>query len=130
MAHEDRGRIVAAVAIGGDAALAADADAVIVAAKDEVDDAGDGVRAVDRRIAAGDDVDPLEQIGRDRVDVDDILAGDRRDVAAAVDEDQRARGTLAAKVELVEAGGADELGRVGLAEGGAKRRQLIEGVAQ
>ena len=38
-------------------ALAAHLDAVEIAAQDEVDDAGDGVRTVNGRVAARDDVD-------------------------------------------------------------------------
>ena len=55
----------AAVALLGYAALAAETDAVEVAAEDEVDDAGDGVGAVDRRAAARDHVDALDEVARE-----------------------------------------------------------------
>ena len=55
----------AGVAIFADAALAADLVAVVIVLEDEVDDARDGVRTVDRRVAAGDDVDALDEVGRE-----------------------------------------------------------------
>ena len=62
-------------------------DAFEIVAHDEVDDAGDRVRAVDRRRAAGDDLGPRDQRRRDGVEVGDLLgAGDGE--AAAVDQHQ------------------------------------------
>ena len=60
----------AGIAVSADAALAAKLDAFVIVLEDEVDDAGDGVRTVHRRVAAGHDVDALDQVGRDGVDVD------------------------------------------------------------
>ena len=76
----------------GDAGLAADLEAFEVAPQDEVDDAGDGVRTVDGRVAAGDDVDALDEVVRDRVDVrrHGVVENVGGDVAAAVDQHQRA----------------------------------------
>ena len=124
--------ISAGVAIFADARLAADLHAVIVALQDEVDDARNGVGAVDRRIAAGDDVDPLDEIGRDRIHVGRVgveqdVAGN---VAASVDQNERALRAEAAKIEQVQAGGAQELGRVGLAERAAQRRKVVQSVAE
>src|SRR5438132_7697943 len=91
------------VALLGDAALAAQTDAVIVATQHEIDHTRDGVRTVDRRAAARDHVDALDQVARDGVDVDQIVAGARRDVTAAVDQHQGAGRAETAKVEDVEA---------------------------
>src|SRR3546814_7625459 len=43
---------------------------------DDVDDAGDGVGAIDRRGATGDDLDPVDEIARDRRQTDAVA--DRR----------------------------------------------------
>jgi hypothetical protein len=51
------------------------------------------------------------------------------DVAAAVLQHQGANGAEAAKIEQVEAGGAEEAGRVRLAEGAAQRGQVVQRVA-
>jgi len=112
------------------AALGAELDAFVVILEDEVDDAGDRVRTVDRRIAAGDDVDPLDEVSRDgvhvrRVGVEQHVA---RNVAAAVDENQRALRAEAAQIEQVQTGSAEELGRVRLAERAAQGRKVVEGV--
>jgi hypothetical protein len=66
---------------------------------DVVDDAGDGVRAVDRRCAAGDDFDPLDEVRRDVVDVDDRRARHARHEPPAIDQHQRARIAEIAKVD-------------------------------
>ena len=99
--------------------------------QDEVDDAGDGVRTVHRRVAAGDDVDALDQVVRDGVDVGrhGVVENVGGDVAAAVDQHQGADRAEAAKVEQVEAGDADAEARVLLGEGAAQLRQLVERVA-
>ena len=71
----------------GDAGLGAQLDAFIVAAQHEVDDAGDRVRTVNRRLAAGDDVDAFDQVVRDGVDVGrhSVVQDVGRDVTTAVD---------------------------------------------
>ena len=57
----------------------------------EVDHAGDRVRAIDRRRAAGDDVDAVDQCGRNGVNVDfGDLPGIVGDPAPSVDQDQGA----------------------------------------
>src|SRR5258708_20207379 len=55
------------VAVGGHTALQIDLEAVEFAVRHEVDHTGDRVRAIDRRSAAGDDVDPLQQHLRQRL---------------------------------------------------------------
>src|SRR3546814_6161458 len=51
-------------------------------------------------------------------------------MALAVDEHQRAGRAKTAKIEDIEPGGADEAGRVALAEGRAQRRKIVERVAE
>ena len=123
--------IVARVAIFADAALAAKLDALEVPLEDEVDDARDRVRTVDGRVAARHDVDPLDQVRRDRVDVDlDGVAEDvRSDMAAAVLKRQRTVRAEPAQVEQVEARRAEEPAGVRLAERVAQRRKLVQHVA-
>src|SRR5205085_10028502 len=81
-------------------AVEADLHAIEIAAKDEVDHAGDGVGTVDGRIAAGDDVDSIDKVRRDRVDVG--YRGARQDVGGdvptAIDQHQGALRAEAAKV--------------------------------
>ncbi len=110
------------------AALAADLEALIVAAQHEVDDARDGVRTVNGRVAARHDVDALDQVVRDRVDVHrhGVVENVARDVAAAVDQHQGALRAEAAKIEQVEAGDADAEARILLGEGRAQLRQLVQ----
>ena len=56
--------------------------------ENEVHDAGNGVRTVNRRITTGRDVDPLDQIGREGVDVgrDGVVQNVCTDMAATVDQ--------------------------------------------
>ena len=82
------------------AVLAGDFHPLVIVLEDEVDDAGHGVRTVHRRGAAGDDVDALDEAGRDGADVDDAR-GRRSRNALAVDEDQ---GTIRADAAKVEGG--------------------------
>ena len=119
-----------AIAALRDAGLAAQRQTVVVALEDEVDDTGNRVRTVNRGVTAGHDVDTLEQVGRDGVHVDQVIAGQGRDVATTVDENQRTAGAEAAKVEQVEACGTDEAGRVALAEGGTQRRKVVQRVTE
>ena len=99
--------------------------------EDEVDDARDRVRTVDGRIAARDDVDPFDQVRRDgvRIDRDAVVEHVRADMAAAVDQHERALRVEAAQIEQVEAGCAEEAGGVRGAEGGAQGGQLVQRVA-
>ena len=84
----------------------------------------DGVRAVDRRGAAGQHVDPANDRGRDEVDV-----GDRNGLgrvagleAAAVDQHQGARGAEVAKIDRGGAGGA--VGEVAALAGEGLRQRV------
>ena len=101
---------------------------VEIAAQDEVDDARDGVRTVNGRIAAGHDVDALDQIVRDRVDVrrHRVVQDVGGDVAAAVDQHQGALRAEAAQIEQVEAGDADAEAGILLGEGAAQLRQVVQ----
>src|SRR3546814_12631321 len=60
-----------------------------ILAHDEVDDARNGVGPIDGRSAAGHHFDPLDQRGRDHVEVDDAVRIIRNE-ALAVDQHQRA----------------------------------------
>ncbi len=78
-------------------------EALEILLQDEVHDAGDGVGAVHRRGAAGDDFHALDRRGGDRVDVDDEQGvGGLR--AAAVDQHEIAIGAEAAQVQRRGAG--------------------------
>ena len=57
------------VARVSDAVLRVELKPFEIVAEDEIDDAGDGVRAIDRRRAAADHLDILDRIGGDRVHV-------------------------------------------------------------
>ncbi len=59
--------------------------------QDDVDHAGDGVRAVDRRSAARDHLNPVDQRGRYGAEIDGKARGVGRDVPFAIDQRQRAR---------------------------------------
>jgi hypothetical protein len=130
-ARQDRGILVAGVAHLADAGLAAHLHALVILLQYEVDRTRDRVRAVDRRAAAGDQIDALDQVGRERVHVgrDGVAQQIAADVAAAVDEDQRALRAETAQIEQVEAARAEEARRILLAEGRAKLRQFVQHVA-
>ena len=84
---------------------------------DEVDDTGDSVRTVNGRTrTGGQDVDALDQRGRDGVEVDRGRARQARNDAAAVHQDQR---TIDAQVTQVD---GSDTGRTG-AERGVGTRQ-------
>ena len=105
-----------AVALAERAELGGDVEAVLAAAGDDVDDAGNGVRAVDRRGARLEHLDPLDHALGDRVEVDRAGHAARRgavDVAQAVDEDEHAARAEIAQVDLGRAGAdAAAVGRV------------------
>jgi hypothetical protein len=119
-ARENASEIGAGVAISALAALSAQLQSFIIPLQDEVDDASDRIGAVDRRIAAGDDIDALDEVGRYGVDVrrDAVVEDVAPDMPAAVDENERALRAEAAKVEQVEACSPEETRRVGLTESG------------
>ena len=70
---------------------------------DEIDHAGNAIRTVDGGGATRFDVDPIDQVGRDSVDVDGGRAGEAGDMPAPVDQHQRAVSAEVAKVEQVDA---------------------------
>ena len=65
----DRALVHVAAAALGDVRERRGLEAAVVLARDEVDDAGDGVGAVDRRRAVLQDLDAIDRGDRDRVDV-------------------------------------------------------------
>src|SRR5690606_7405652 len=94
---DDTGNLIfEAVGLIADAHLAVELDALEVALQDEVGDAGNRVRAVSGRGAAGDDLDSLERGRRDGRHVDRAV-GIARGAAAAVDQHQRTVGAHAAQ---------------------------------
>ncbi|MNM74617.1 hypothetical protein D3C81_863810 [compost metagenome] len=97
-----------APAFGGRAAAHAHFVAVVVGLQDDVDHAGDGVRTIDRRRAAGQHFDALHGSGRNVAVVGEIgLAAIGQRVvghAAAVDQQQAAVGPHAAQVQAARVG--------------------------
>jgi hypothetical protein len=120
---------VVVVALAGHAGLGLRAEALVVLLEHEVHDAGDGIGTVDRRCAARDDVDALEQVRWNRIRVDRQCTVGTCDMASAIDEHQRALLAEATQIEEVDAGSADEARRVGARESAAQRRQVIQRVA-
>ena len=114
---------------GGAPSLDVDVHALVVLLEDDVDGAGDGIRAVDRRTADRDRLDGGDQLGRNDVEVDlatgrcDAADGGRvrRHEAAAVDEGQRA---LRAEREQINETLRDPVGRLHVA---AVRRNAERG---
>jgi len=96
---------------------AADGQAGVVLAQDEVDDAADGVGAVGRRGAVLEHLDALDGGHRDLVQVDDAAVEAVCRDAASVQQDQRRVGALQAQVgggrAVVAAGLARDHVRVG-----------------
>jgi hypothetical protein len=114
---ENASEVSTTVTARRNAALCTGNDTVIVALHDEVDNTGHSVGTVNSRVTAGDDVDTVDQIGRDRVDVEAVVAWCRGDVTTTVYENQRTVRTQTTKVEKAKTGGADETARVTRAEG-------------
>src|SRR5690606_34931317 len=116
--------VASAVALLGEAILATHDNTVEVVAQVEVGHAGKGVRTVHRRGAAGDDIDAVEQEGRNGVEVGDLRRIEEH-VAAAVDQHQVPLRAQAAQVE-----GGDAAARV-VGEGrraGNDLRQRVDDV--
>ena len=110
VADGDVAEVVGAAAVGGVAVLQLEALALEVAALDEVDHARHRVGAVQGRRAAGDDVDPVQRLGRDGVHVHRAAAGAAADLAVAVDQHQGAGGAQVAQADLLDALVADGVG--------------------
>src|SRR3546814_8719441 len=81
-----------------EAVLTIDADAVEILAQDEIHHARNRVRSVNRRCAAGHDVDALDQRRRHEIHVDRL----RRQHPLAVDEDEHTVRTEIAKIRSEE----------------------------
>ena len=126
----ERHELGVAIAFGRRAGLSPQSQSLEIAPGDEIHDACHGVGSVDRRVATRHDIDPLDQVGRNRVDVDEIVAGRRCHVAAVVHQDQRSLDAETPQVEPVQAGGADETRRVGLAKGRPECWQVVERIAE
>ena len=109
--------VILVVAIGGLAITDIALEAGERLVEDEVDDTSNSVRAIDRRGAAGDDLDALHKPLWDGVDVYSADAG-RADRASAIEQDQGAVGAQAPQVERVDAR------RAGAQEALAVRRSL------
>ncbi len=105
----------AAIPFLGDADLGGDFASLVVPAEPEVDDAGDGVRAVYGRCTASQNVDAFNERGGDGRDIDGLSAGDAPYVAPPVDEDKGSIGAKTSEVQrcLTNAGAAAALDRVG-----------------
>ena len=95
--------VASRIAALGNAVLALGQEAREIALVEEVDHARDGVRTVQRGGAAGQDVDPLDELGRDDVEIDGGRARQAGDDAAAVDQDQGAIRTEVAKIDRGDA---------------------------
>ncbi len=106
-AHESRSVIPKIVALFRDTGEAGHLDTVIAAPEDDVDGAGDGVRAVDRSAADRHGIDPVEQDRRHYVQVHLCTSGAlveqrrhvRGDEATAIDQRQ---GTVRAEAVIVD----------------------------
>ncbi len=98
LARHDRDILILRIAVGTDAVLRMQAKTVEIFLQDEVDDARDRVRPVDRRrFAAGQDIDAFDEIGWEGIDIDDrpVVDDIGRDFAATIDESQRTHGANA-----------------------------------
>ncbi len=120
--------IGACIAAAGLSDLGLGLQAAELGVEHKVDHAGHGVRAIDGRSAARDDVDPLDQHLRNRVGIDlTIERGWRR--APAIDKDQGANGPKVAQIQKTAAehagrSAAAAADRVGAARAGRRPREL------
>ena len=107
LADERTDALVAQVTALADPGLPVEVDALVIVLQDDVDRAGDRVRAIDGGAADRHGVDALDQFGRDRIQVDLPAAARRRkdgrgigtDEAPAVDQRQRALRAQAVQVD-------------------------------
>lgn len=130
LSEHGRNILVATKAFSSHASSATDLEAVIAVAQDEVDHARNSIRAVNGGVTASHNVDAVDKVVRDSVGINrhGVIQDIRSNMAAAVDEHQRARGSETAKVEQVKAGNADAKARVLLCKGAAQLRQFIQRV--
>ena len=115
--------VVVVLAVLDEAVLGVEADAFEVLLHDEVDDAGEGVRTVHGRGAAGDHFDVVDQGGGDGVQVGDRQGRVGGHQALAVDQHQGALRAEAAQVDRRRARGAVGGGRGEVGEG---LRQVVD----
>jgi len=104
-AEQEARVVLVAVAVIGRRELAVDRHTLIVFLEDDVDDAGNRVRTVHGRCAAGQDFDALDHRGRDLVgvDVQRRIGGDE---TFAVHQNEGALGAEVAQVDRCDTGGA------------------------
>jgi len=117
-AEQQRGLLGVAAAHRRVAAAVAHLATLEVLAQDDVDHAADGVGAVQRRGAVGQDLDPFHRRQRDGVEVGRGAGARRVRRAAAVDQHQGAVGADAAHVHLRHRLGAAARARAEAAERG------------
>ena len=91
------GLIGCGIAFFGDAIAARCLKSVEITADDEIDNASNGVSAIDCRCTAGDHINPFNQGNRDDVEVSQSIQAERHD-PAAIEQHQCTFGTNAAKV--------------------------------
>ncbi len=119
LADQDRDATRGLAAVVDLAVVGVDFQTFEVLAQDEVQHARDGVSAVNRRSAAGDDFNVLDQQTRDLVDVDGQRAAARTHVTATVNQGQGAVGTQRAQV------GERQTRVVQARAGGVRRNQRV-----
>jgi hypothetical protein len=122
--------LVAGIAVLADAGLPVQLQAFEIVLE-EIDDARDRVRTVDRRIAARHDIDPVDQVGRQRVDVDGVAVVDDvgGNLTPPVDQDEGARPAQTTKIQEVQTTRTDARRRVLRAERTAQLGQVVQDVA-
>ena len=103
----DRDQALTRIAIARGAGLHPRAKPLEIVLHHEIDDARNGIRTVNGRLTARQHIDPLDQIAWNGIDVDRALAGHAANMAAAIDEHERALRPQIAQIKQVLAGRAD-----------------------
>src|SRR5690606_17743559 len=108
-AYGQRGVHALPVTVRRHVALRRDLYALEVVPHDDVDDSGHGVRAVNRGRSAGQDLDALDHVHRNRVEVDGIARrrAEPRHEALPVDEHERALAAEVSERGELQRGGLD-----------------------
>ena len=114
----------------GKTGLRTHAHALEIVAQYKVDHARYRVGAVGRRRAAGDRLDALDQVNRNRIDVHTGATGAAGNVALAAHQHQRSPHAEAAQVQRAQTRGANKAAAVAGAVGRGKGRQIVEQIAQ
>ncbi len=117
--------LTSAIVVHERACLGVNSEPAVVGVHDEVDDAGHGVRTVDRRSTAGQHVDTLDDRRRHEVDVRNVAAGGRvaRLQTTAVEQHQ---GAVLPKPAKVDCRGAGRAVRYVRTLGGERLRQRVD----